>query len=135
VSKWSKPGYPNRLIRLNTIDIGLPASSLSGVNFMSSLPPPPPNGIQSWPPDLNDSPQKKLQLLTSNKHLDYYASGDNREPVLLPQPATSPRSKPGPKLHAKPGLKPGSKRKRIEVKSIDGDSGDPTGPRKLRKRA
>jgi hypothetical protein len=50
------------------------------------------------------------------------------------KPGPKPKAKPGPKPGAKPGPKPGAKRKRTNGDSdVDGD--EPTGPRKLRKRA
>jgi hypothetical protein len=77
--------HPSRQIQLNTMDIGLLASSPSGVNFMPSSPPPPANGMKCWPDDLNDKfmdmvcLQKKLQLLTPRRRSDYRFYLNNRE--------------------------------------------------------
>jgi hypothetical protein len=67
------------------MDIGLLASSPSGVNFMPSSPPPPANGMQCWPDDLNDKfmdfvcPQRNLKLLTPRRRSDYRYYLNNRE--------------------------------------------------------
>jgi hypothetical protein len=45
------------------------------------------------------------------------------------------KAKLGPQPRAKLGPKPGTKRKRTVFETIDGDSGELTGPRKLLKRA
>ena len=66
------------------MDIGLPASSPHGVNFMPSSPPLPPNGMQCWPEDLNDKSMdmvyrlKTLKLLTLKRRLDYWYYLNNR---------------------------------------------------------
>ena len=76
---------PIQATRFNTMDIGLPASSPSGVNFMPSSPPPLANGMKCWPDDLNDKfmdmvcPQKKLLLLTPRRRSDYRFYLNNRE--------------------------------------------------------
>jgi hypothetical protein len=76
-SKLPDSAYLSCQIQLNTMDIGLLASSLSGVNFMPSSQPPPANGMKCWLDDLNDKfidmvcPQKKLQLLTPHRCSDY----------------------------------------------------------------
>jgi hypothetical protein len=67
------------------MDIGLLASSPSGVNFMPSSPPLPANGMQCWPADLNDKfmdlvcSQKNLKLLTPRQRSDYRYHLNNRE--------------------------------------------------------
>ena len=65
-------------LTLSTIDIGLSASSPSGVNFMPSSPPQC-NGVQPWPEDLNNlfmdfiiTQKGQLRLLTPRKHQDYW---------------------------------------------------------------
>ena len=65
-------------LTLSTMDIGLSASSPSGVNFMPSSPPAEPNGLHPWPEDLNNLfmhhilKQSSLKLLTPSKRQDYW---------------------------------------------------------------
>ena len=47
---------------LNTMDIGLPTSSPSGVNFMPSSPPS--GGVECWPDDLNS---QFIEMVLKNK--------------------------------------------------------------------
>jgi hypothetical protein len=67
------------------MDIGLPASSPSGVNFMPSSPLPQENGIRYWPEDLTERfmdhvlKQRGLQLLTPIKRQDYRHYLNNRK--------------------------------------------------------
>jgi hypothetical protein len=59
------------------MDISLLAASPFGVNFMPSSPPPPANGVEPWPKDLNFEfmdmicKNKANCLLTPLKRLDY----------------------------------------------------------------
>jgi hypothetical protein len=67
------------------MDIGLPTSSPSGVNFMPSSPPPQSNGLRCWLEDLNEQfmdyvlKQRGLQLLTPIKRQDYRHYLNNRQ--------------------------------------------------------
>jgi hypothetical protein len=51
---------------IKTMDIGLPTSSPSGVNFMPSSPPPAPNGVQPWA-DSNDLNHEFIDMVLKNK--------------------------------------------------------------------
>ena len=70
---------------LNTMDIGLPTSSPSGVNFMPSSPPS--GGVECWPDDLNSQfiemvlKNKGNCLLTPAKRSDYRYYLNNRTAV------------------------------------------------------
>ncbi len=71
-------------LTLSTMDIGLSASSPSGVNFMPSSPPQR-NGVQPWPEDLNNlfmdfviTQKGWLRLLTPRKRQDYRYYLNNR---------------------------------------------------------
>jgi hypothetical protein len=71
------------------MDIGLPASSPCGVNFMPSSPPLAPNGVQPWANsnELNNEfmdmvlKNKSNCLLTPLKRLDYWYYLNNRTAV------------------------------------------------------
>jgi len=66
------------------MDIGLPASSPSGVNFMP-VSPPPTNGVRPWPEKLNEEfmdffiSKRNLMLLTPLKRSDYRHYLNNRD--------------------------------------------------------
>jgi hypothetical protein len=66
------------------MDVGLPAPSPSGVNFMPSSPPPAPNGVLCWPEDTNEAfmdmvlKNKANCLLTPLKCYDYRYYLNNR---------------------------------------------------------
>jgi hypothetical protein len=69
------------------MDIGLPAASPSSVNFMPSSPPPPANGVEPWPEDLNFEfmdmvcKNKANCLLTPLKRSDYRYYLNNRTAI------------------------------------------------------
>jgi hypothetical protein len=69
------------------MDVGLPSSSPSGVNFMPSSPPPAPNGVEPWHPDLNNEfmdmvlKNRANCLLTPLKRSDYRYYLNNRTAI------------------------------------------------------
>jgi hypothetical protein len=69
------------------MDVGLPSSLLSGVNFMLSSPPPAPNGVEPWYPDLNNEFMDMVLKIRANcllillKRSDYRYYLNNRTAI------------------------------------------------------
>jgi hypothetical protein len=134
-NSWPISIHPSRHNQANTMDIGLPASSPSRVNFMPSsllLA----RSVNPWPnfnPSISDLLQNRIRTKSEEKtgkevtikFLAAVAKENNRGSINSAQKAGR-TAIIAPKPRVKPGPKPSTKRKRMETVAIrdDGEVGD-----------